>query len=201
MIRAKEDIMEKEKNLRDDQKNQVESDDPISYLLLRQATLHENLMQLPSKPERIWRYLGSPIFLLFTPFLITLEHKHSFFEPLPFIVVGLIFVTIATNILYVRSVSQQIREYEQIRDVLIEKGQDAQVINLVDVPHFTIVDRLQIVFIIATTIATILWFLYPEVNRLEPLTIIYGFGTGLFGYFRTRLGMNSPFLNMLIGRE
>jgi hypothetical protein len=105
------------------------------------------------------------------------------------------------NVLYLISHYRQFESFNQITQSIKDSGVDLNYqLNITETQQYRLIDLLQNTFIAGTIFAAFLWFLYPEENRLEPLTIIYGFGTALFGYFRNRFNVSNP-LDRLTNHE
>jgi len=97
----------------------------------------------------------------------------------------------SSSVIVVRETALNIRTIRQINERLGEDTiKELSEKNLLK-PVQDVVNLMQLAYIIATMLSALLWFFDPfdpnETNYMEPLTIILGFGTGLYAYFRDQL--------------
>jgi hypothetical protein len=104
-----------------------------------------------------------------------------------------------SNIKFVATFNDRLLLFEEIKLQLQEAGEEVtQEIDVIKTQHYKFIIRIEAVFIFGTFFVACLWFLSPEHGRLEPLTIIYGFGTAIFEYFRSKLKIPNPLDRFLL---
>lgn len=107
----------------------------------------------------------------------------------PIIFIGFSFM----NIYYVREFTKDRALFEEIYTYLKQQGVDIGLqLDVSNTQASKMINQMQLAYIIGTFFVVSLWYTFYDHGRLEPLTILYGFGTALFGYFRTRLSINNP---------
>lgn len=128
-----------------------------------------------------------------------IQDVNSFLQFLYYFVPLLFVIVIGyANIRYVVTFNDRVQLYKRIRTELEKNGVvPEQKIEITRTQHYRLLNLLQITFILGTFFAACLWFLLPLRSRLEPLTIIYGFGTALFEYFKNKLEVPNPLAHLL----
>lgn len=124
------------------------------------------------------------------------------FEVLYFVIPLLSIIVIGYfNIKFVSTFSDRLQLFEEIQVKLKEAGKEqTQTLTVTETQHYKLIIRIETAFVIGTFFVACLWFLVPSQGRLEPLTIIYGFGTAIFEYFRTKLGIPNPLDRFIANR-
>lgn len=123
---------------------------------------------------------GFHIIILIQPILTI--NLYGWFIIIPPLV---IFFMMITDLNRIKRIDNDLREFHRLKEDLEKLGiQSAFELNRENIAALDVIELCQSAYIAGTILSVSLWFLYPEINRLEPLTIIYGFGVGLFGYFR-----------------
>ena len=108
-----------------------------------------------------------------------------------FVLLVMLFMT-AIQFIYVLS-------FDHIRLAFIRDNQrlvDANIkpieIDLQNTEQYFSVNIVQFSFIFSTFFVVFLWFAFPDNPHLEPLSLLYTFGTATFGYFRAMLNVRTP---------
>lgn len=163
------------------------------------AGLHKQQRDLYSdlKVPRFWRVvltIFTLICVIVIPIIVAFKGEFPGKPVLhvdgDFIVILMVLLLVGIlNVTYVTTYNSKWIVYQNVRAKLIENGLPAN--EVLEVPRQSqhrLIDSIQYGYIAGTIVASALWFVFPETSRLEPLTILYGFGTALFAYFRTRFG-------------
>jgi hypothetical protein len=106
-----------------------------------------------------------------------------------------------SNIKFVNTFNDRLQFFEEIQAKLKEVGKESShTINVSETQHYKLILRIETAFVVGTFLVACLWFLEPSHSRLEPLTIIYGFGTAIFEYFRTKLAIPNPLDRFIVNK-
>lgn len=117
-----------------------------------------------------------------------ISERWDFVFPLAFIVaIGY------ANLRYIITHFNEYHSFNAIANDIRSAGEAVELaLDVTETRHYKLIDVLQNTFIAGTIFTAFLWYMFPDENRLEPLTIIYGFGTALYGYFRTIFNVSNP---------
>lgn len=183
------------------QQKQTNLNNRLKNLQHYEAELYRQLTTVPLFVS-IFQYLSFIVMIFVVPILVLLNEqmcagcKHLISQqvdlllPLFFLLIGF------ANIIYAREYTKNSLALHEIQRVLKREGVEPkfEIVGSKTQNH-KVINRLQNTYILGTFIVVCLWYLNPDNTHFEPLAAIYGFGTALFGYYRTKFSVSNSFDN------